>query len=175
MHSELQRCNTALQETYKAQVEQWVRKLDAGEKARAALEEANACLNQDNALWRQRNAALHRKHLALEEASASLQQSNLQLQQRNAALAEDLQESQDLAKHLTMYTAFLQGKLETMMEASLHGAGEDAIRAIASKTYAQWKGVSDTMPPPPPSHTDTNARTRREMRLLTVWGWDAPR
>ena len=77
-----------------------------------------------------------------------------------------------MAKHLTAYTSFLQDKLQTMMEAALRNAGEDEIRTIAAQTYAQWQGTG-TAKPSTLSHT--NARTRREMRLLTVWGWGAPR
>ena len=58
-----------------------------------------------------------------------------------------------------------------MMEAALRHAGEEEIRTIAAQTYAQWQGRGTTKPPALPH---TNARTRREMRLLTVWGWDAP-
>ena len=86
----------------------------------ASLQQHNLQLLQSNAEWDQRHTALLLKHRAeierwkqehSEETVASLRRCNSQLRQSNTTPTDDLAESQDLAKHLTACTSFLQDKM----------------------------------------------------------------
>ena len=105
------------------------------------------------------------------------------LELQRVELEENLKEAQELSKHLTLYTTFLQSKLQAMSKEAMHKARPEVIHAIAQQTYAEWRASSTSNPTPVQSssgnETDseasppfTNDRTRREARLLTIWGWD---
>ena len=98
-------------------------------------------------------------------------------------LKGNLEEAQELSKHLTLYTRFLQSKLEAMSKEAMHEARPEVICAITQQTYAEWRASATSGPTPTQASSgnemDSNAsppfandRTRREARLLTIWGWD---
>tara|TARA_B100000513_G_C11852934_1_gene170024 strand:- start:334 stop:678 length:345 start_codon:yes stop_codon:yes gene_type:complete len=103
------------------------------------------------------------------------------LEHHDLEVPEELEEAQELCKQLVLYTTFLQGKLEAMSKEAMHRARPEVIHAIAQQTYS-GRRESATSPPTQASIGNeqgskaslplTNERTRREARLLTIWGWD---
>ena len=100
-------------------------------------------------------------------------------------LAENLEDALELSNQLTLYITFLQSKVDDMLKEAMHEARPEVLHTIAQRMYAEWRARANSGPTPVPArassgnetNTDalppcTNNRTRREARLLTVWGWD---